>query len=366
MDGSGCFHKCCLVFLVLLGLGLGGAGISFLARSGTSDRVLIPEYNAAVEQWNHTYFAQFDDLKISTVIQPGRQSDEICPDTLCPRSTVEMKKIEGNSDLIDPLKKSEMGHTDRERYTTSYFTTKGLMPSVPMDEDSTISFNISVVDNEVTSIIQLGPFPAISERLSLMNTKTCHAQGGMMKHVQIPGLSRSTYACVIGESLVKVCVRIERHPSVGWTLDNDHPGYIGVGCDPLRDEPTTYRRYGFRGMGTGGPDTIMQQLELVVRDAHDPWIFAENATHDTGYFGESKADKRVIGTALLITGLLLLVPPACRSVCLWQLSKEERLSTRYEPSYTDSPEATPRSAAAALSTRDRMRARSELGGFHGV
>merc|ERR1712216_207697 len=112
----------------------------------------------------------------------------------------------------------------------------------------------------------------------------------------------------------------------------------------------------------------MQSLEIELRDAHDPWIYAENVTHDTLYFGESKSDKRTVGFALLITGLVLLFPPACRAVCLWHLSKEETYSTRYSDDVlTDSPESTPRrgTPVASLSTRDRFGARSELGSHAG-
>ena len=134
-DGSGCFHKCCLVFLLLLGLSLGAAGISFLARSGTSDRTLVPAYNDVVDQWNATYYAIFHSLDISAAIQPGRQNSVACTEKLCPRSTVVMERIEGNSELLDPLKKYEIGHSDRKRYTASHFSTKGRMPEVLLDDD---------------------------------------------------------------------------------------------------------------------------------------------------------------------------------------------------------------------------------------
>jgi len=176
---------------------------------------------------------------------------------------------------------------------------------------------------------------------------TCRADQGEWPASSLGGSSYRERQCLAVHRLERICVQVHAEANGTWILNrmvsdsavpttsqrplstrhrgryraqSHTPPAESYGCDPKDGWSPHF--YGYDScwgheISERCPLTGRRQhkVSVMVRNANDPFLRAEDLTHGSMNFGLSPASQRVDGIALLVVGLIICIIPIARCCC---------------------------------------------------
>jgi len=281
---------CCLLCLFILGPVLFIIGISVLLSAPFNDtrNNNLSTMNGDISLWNSQYLPQFKDTKW-TVYTPA--------------NTLQLT-------ASSPVYTSELPDSAGINSYTPYFfssTSNNVIPSSYYNESLLYPFTYSAANNEglvqnFTFNVQLfwSNFTDINSQNGESLPVACSNQGGNWDF--------GVGACVFYNQLMGLCLKVDNVSGL-WIPDTQ---FGGSGCAYNGDQAVfsagIYKQQLYNQGNVFNVPLAFPAFTLSVRDVHDPVIQAQELTKGSMDFGLTKAQTAATGLAIMIVGIIFMIP----------------------------------------------------------
>jgi hypothetical protein len=248
----------------------------------------IDKYNAGVDFWTSTGYAEFAGIATITPITPasGTYNADASADVLKDDDVSKLK-------TYTPAKfvASSVGITVSSLSTTQYIS-YAFRVNGTLNGTDVISLTSAVrafyVDQQTTTQI------SCNESVTNDCLTKCNAKSGYWS---------GTY-CMIQKKAEKLCVRINKNALGVFFANNTvyNTASLGYGCEP---GPKSDWNIAYSYV-TDATTSTSWNVMAYIRSSYDPYIYAAFLTNGTYDFGMSTAEKIVMGLVLMIIGGLML------------------------------------------------------------
>eukprot|EP00736_Rhodelphis_marinus_P008339 Rmarinus@m.18969 len=288
-------------FVMLLGLGLLITSTVYLVHVDDSERVAkVTTYNGYVEAWqsyereifkNVTFDVRLRIIDEDTAISSLSDWENLQPIT--------------TDDVMEDSSPNELHDYDALRYQAG--PQAAMLSATGWDEaEAALDFKAVTMNSAgetVESEFSYGPFSVTRRDIfGGIGWKSCfHGKGGTIIHND---------GCVVYVRASQVCVSVANDTQGHYYIDYDT--HTNGGCDMAGGwDPVHYSRIRSRSKEGYVPSASAMDIddfEVVIRSAADPYIEAEFLTDAYLDFGLTKSQQVVLWVMALVVSLLLLFP----------------------------------------------------------
>lgn len=261
----------------------------------------VSTYDETVDAWSDRWRFKFEQSKfLVSVLSPDNTSTHVA------------EAVSTGDELKD-------GGDDIHQYEVLRYEVDDFIPD-QLWEVKNITFNVSLVEHETMSTPRnvMITLPLMTTQTVRIARKTC---------VNEYGSAWEDFHCTHYMRLSEICIMVEfpENNADVWIDTSTEP----KGCVKGNNKLALYRRIDkwLTQTQTLDPETNevveeskkldFSEIKLTLRSEHDPYLAAEEITHNNLNFGLTRSQQNAIGCLVIAIGLIQLILPVAHFFNIW-------------------------------------------------